>query len=389
MPPKKPSGKKSEPSKKTVEKQKEKVIEDKTFGLKNKKGRKQQQFVKSVTHQIKYGNKSAQKIEQEKAEAKAKKSAARKELDEINSLFRPSQSVSKGADPKSVLCAFFKQGTCTKGDKCKFSHDLTQERKAEKRSLYIDRRDDELESDTMDTWDQAKLEEVVERKHGKGQPTRTEIICKYFLDAVEKGLYGWFWNCPNGDKCIYRHALPPGFVLKREKKAMDEQAREEISLEELIEEERAKLSAKAKLTPVTLQSFVDWKKRKMSEKKQKAAKILAKKKMDFKQGRMFGVSGREVFAFNPELVDEGETDGDDDVIYYRKEDSDDERDERDLTEMEFSLPALDEMASRSVFADGVLEIDGIEIDASLFASEADFDLDEDDDDENSDDSDVG
>ena len=57
--------------------------------------------------------------------------------------------------------------------------------------------------------------------------------------------------------------------------------------------------------------------------------------------------------------------------------------------MEFSLPALDEMASRSVFADGVLEIDGIEIDASLFASEADFDLDEDDDDENSDDSDVG
>ena len=65
------------------------------------------------------------------------------------------------------------------------------------------------------------------------------------------------------------------------------------------------------------------------------------------------------------------------------------QDERDLTEMEFSLPALDEMASRSVFADGVLEIDGIEIDASLFASEADFDLDEDDDDENSDDSDVG
>ena len=75
-----------------------------------------------------------------------------------------------------MLCAFFKQGTCTKGDKCKFSHDLTQERKAEKRSLYIDRRDDELESDTMDTWDQAKLEEVVERKHGKGQPTRTEIV---------------------------------------------------------------------------------------------------------------------------------------------------------------------------------------------------------------------
>ena len=50
-----------------------------------------------------------------------------------------------GVDPKSVLCAFFKQGQCTKGDKCKFSHDLTLERKCEKRSLYVDERDDDLE----------------------------------------------------------------------------------------------------------------------------------------------------------------------------------------------------------------------------------------------------
>ena len=54
-------------------------------------------------------------------------------------------SLSAGVDPKSVLCAFFKQGQCTKGDKCKFSHDLTLERKCEKRSLYVDERDDDLE----------------------------------------------------------------------------------------------------------------------------------------------------------------------------------------------------------------------------------------------------
>ena len=30
-------------------------IQDKTFGLKNKKGKKQQQFVKQVTNQVKYG----------------------------------------------------------------------------------------------------------------------------------------------------------------------------------------------------------------------------------------------------------------------------------------------------------------------------------------------
>jgi len=35
------------------------------------------------------------------------------------------------------------------------------------------------------------------------------------LDAVEKNKYGWFWQCPQGAGCIYRHALPPGFVLKK------------------------------------------------------------------------------------------------------------------------------------------------------------------------------
>lgn len=49
--------------------------------------------------------------------------------------------LSTGADPKSVLCSFFKQGQCAKGDKCKFSHDLNIERKAEKRSMYCDMRD--------------------------------------------------------------------------------------------------------------------------------------------------------------------------------------------------------------------------------------------------------
>lgn len=51
------------------------------------------------------------------------------------------QKLSAGADPKSVLCLFHKQGQCRKGDKCKFSHDLSLEGKSEKRSMYIDSRD--------------------------------------------------------------------------------------------------------------------------------------------------------------------------------------------------------------------------------------------------------
>ena len=33
------------------------------------------------------------------------------------------QKVPFGVDPKTVLCQYFKVGQCSKGDKCKFSHD--------------------------------------------------------------------------------------------------------------------------------------------------------------------------------------------------------------------------------------------------------------------------
>ena len=61
-------------------------------------------------------------------------------------------------------------------------------------------------------------------------------VCKYFLEAVEKKQYGWFWVCPNGGKdCHYRHALPPGYVLKSQMKALLEEETEKISIEEEIE----------------------------------------------------------------------------------------------------------------------------------------------------------
>ena len=35
-----------------------------------------------------------------------------------------------------MFCAFFKQGLCKKGDKCKFSHDPDVEKKAAKRNVF-------------------------------------------------------------------------------------------------------------------------------------------------------------------------------------------------------------------------------------------------------------
>uniref|UniRef100_A0A672HY21 Zinc finger CCCH domain-containing protein 15 n=1 Tax=Salarias fasciatus TaxID=181472 RepID=A0A672HY21_SALFA len=303
---------------------------DKTFGLKNKKGAKQQKFIKNVTQQVKYGQQSARQMAQAELDKGGKKADKKKELDELNELFKPvvaAQKVSKGVDPKSVLCAFFKQGQCTKGDKCKFSHDLSMERKCEKRSVYVDERDEDLEKDTMENWDEKKLEEVVNKKHGEAEKkkAKTQIVCKYFLEAIENNKYGWFWVCPaGGDSCMYRHALPPGFVLKKDKKK--EEKEEEISLEELIENERAALGVN--VTRITLETFLAWKKRKRQEKVDRAREEMEKKKADFKAGKSLVVSGREVFEFRPELVDDDDDEADD-TRYAGQEEEEDEQTEVD------------------------------------------------------------
>lgn len=55
--------------------------------------------------------------------------------------------------------------------------------------------------------------------------------------------FGWFWECPNGDNCQYRHALPPGFVLKSQRKALeDAEKANTISLEEFLEVEVSELA---------------------------------------------------------------------------------------------------------------------------------------------------
>lgn len=121
---------------------------------------------------------------------KEEKEKKLKEQRELAALFKPvpTQKVEKGVDPKSILCAFFKQGTCTKGDKCKFSHDLTIERKAEKRSIHVDMRDGgEQANDTIENWTEEKLAEVVAKKHGKEKTMPTTTIVSIW--AVEVGRF--------------------------------------------------------------------------------------------------------------------------------------------------------------------------------------------------------
>ncbi|CAI4758811.1 CPA_1a_G0050370.mRNA.1.CDS.1 [Saccharomyces cerevisiae] len=127
----------------------------------------------------------------------------------------------------------------------------------EKKDLYQDTRS-EKENDTMDNWDEEKLRKVILSKHGNPKTT-TDKVCKYFIEAVENGKYGWFWICPNGgDKCMYRHSLPEGF-------------------------KEGKLD-KPKLTPITIANFAQWKKDHV------IAKINAEKKLSSKRKP----TGREI-----------------------------------------------------------------------------------------------
>nr|XP_043612858.1 zinc finger CCCH domain-containing protein 11-like [Erigeron canadensis] len=273
---------------------KQKVVEDKTFGLKNKtKSKSVQKYVQALQQNV------VPKPDPAKLAAKKKKDEEKAREKELNDLFKIAvvqPKVPPGVDPKSILCEFFKAGQCAKGFKCKFSHDLNVQRKGEKIDIFSDKRDE----GTMEDWDLETLEKVVESK-GKeyNQNKPTDIVCKHFLDAVEKKQYGWFWVCPNGNKeCHYRHALPPGYILKSQMKALLEEEANKLAIEDEIEDQRSKVKT---TTPMTTDLFMGWKKKKMDEKE---AGLAAQRAERAKNDRM---SGRELFLSDASLfVDDAE-----------------------------------------------------------------------------------
>ena len=104
MPPKKPAA--PGPSKKTELKKKDKTIEDKTFGLKNKKGGKAQKFIAQVEKQVKSGgNPDFLKQQKLREDEKKKKEEERMKEEEMKNLFKP-VAVQKVPVPKICVVTY-------------------------------------------------------------------------------------------------------------------------------------------------------------------------------------------------------------------------------------------------------------------------------------------
>lgn len=281
MPPKKAASKSIKGQDKAVEKAKQKAAEDKTFGLKNKnKSKAVQKYIKTVQSQVKGANVSEAALRaKEQAQKEEKKKLAQQQA-LIASLFKGTENAKKAAE------AAAKQTPET----IKAGQQI---------DLYVDHRKQRGHEDALAN-------------------VTTDQICKHFFEAVEKRQYGWFWDCPNGgDKCIYRHCLPEGYVLKDD--APVEEVDGEETIEERVERERTELTGEG--TKVTLETFLAWKKRKEEE---RLAAVEAQRVAESKKtgGKGYGVlSGKDLFTYDPALfVDDaaaaGEADYEEDPEYW-------------------------------------------------------------------------
>ncbi|EAN32960.1 Zinc finger CCCH domain-containing protein 11 [Theileria parva strain Muguga] len=267
---------------KALEKQKQKIVEDKTFGLKNKKSKSVQKYIKSVQQQITgQPPKDSDKYIAQQNKEKEEKNRIMQQKALIASLFKTTETVKQVSMESQKL------------------YEPKQSRMDQKIDIYLDQRiQRSKEDDNMSNWDITTLEGVVQQKNTNA--CTTDIICKYFLQAVESKKYGWFWVCPNGgDDCKYRHCLPPGFVLASD--VPQEVVDDEETLEEMIERQRRELPPGGEM--VTEESFKRWK-----EEKEKGRLDELKDKVT--KDSTTQLTGKDLFTFNPNLFmdDEGAAD---------------------------------------------------------------------------------
>jgi len=180
------------------------------------------------------------------------------------------QLIPVGVDPKTVQCVNYANKICDKGDDCPFAHEIVKK--------------------------EASKEIAVEDDKPKS-------ICKFLIDAINKGEHGKNWECPMPN-CRDIHKLTE----------LTENSEVEVTLEEYIELQRQSLGDNSG-TPVTEETFKTWREKKDREEELHAKRVAL----------LSGVRGADLFMSKPEMFEDDE-EADENVEYSAREytDSDDE-----------------------------------------------------------------
>jgi hypothetical protein len=211
------------PSKKTVEKAKAKVIEDKTFGLKNKKSKKVQTQIKQVKNTVnQIHDKKTKKELEERERKRMEKLLEKKREEELKALFKSVDEPKKEAQATSASGSNVEDGNA-------------------------ESKEDEKQNDLYE-----QIEEEIKEE-------------------------------------------------------------EEMTIEDIIEKERAKI---VNGTPVTLESFTRWKQFKMEQKKKEEE---VRRRAALETG--LGLTGRDLFEHNKSLFVDDEEAAENEA-YARDEDVD-------------------------------------------------------------------
>ena len=302
---------KEKEGKKADKKNKDKIVEDKTFGLKNKKNSKKvQNYIKNVENQV--YNKSEKKQFQQKKEKKEKE---KKQQEEMKLLGFLQKSMGK---PKKE-----KEEEAKKLEEEKKKQE-EEDSKTAKINIYVDPREPD--------------------------PTRSPKVCDHFINAWEKNVYGWGWSCPNGgNKCQYTHALPEGYMLKSTMDAlmkMQKEEDEDKAIEYEIEEERAKLDPE-KWTPVNKETFEKWHKKRREKflKERKEKDKQAQEQIRGKGNKSVFLSGRALMKYDANMFKNEDEEGDDDE---EEEKHQKKKEDEDVHELRFGIDEEEEELNKEI-----------------------------------------
>ncbi len=353
---------KGKADKKVDAKKVEKVVEDKTFGLKNKnKSKKVQQFVKQVTASAR-GGKSDEYYKALAAQKKKEKEAAIAAEREMFLLLGKDYAgdLNKKMAKKNEKKKQEEQQQKEKERKDAFDRDfaipitsLEQVSRIDSKSSVI-RICIVLDSKDNLTSKTSKGEECMYIRASDGttrnpfsitcigwNPSNFEFKPEQVLDIrdsiamirgerveleVEKG------------KSIITVASPEltEHILKLKEEQEEIRAQGGLAIEDLIEEQRAKLRLENKaLTPITKESFFEWKERKRQRKEKELEE--KRKAAEKKSGGKVILSGKQLFTYDPNLFKDDE-EAVDDVDYEvvgdlnREGEEEEEEDEDDDNE---------------------------------------------------------